>query len=120
MDIQEQMTLSMDDSETTTKTIQDTTFVTAWYTPEIPVSQGPNNTFGLPGLILELKQDQFSYLCTKIELNPAEPVTIEKPSKGQKVTQAEADRIRDEKLQEMMKKYDTGDGGTTRVIRIGG
>ena len=32
----------------------------------------------------------------------------------------EANKIRDEKLQEMMKKYDTGDGGTTRVIRIGG
>ncbi len=119
-DIQERMTMALDDNEATTETVQDTTTVTAWYTPEIPVSQGPDNTYGLPGLILELKQDELTYLCTKIELNPSESVVIERPTKGKKVTMEEADKIRDEKLQEMMKKYDTGDGGTTRVIRIGG
>jgi len=119
-DIVEQTTMSMDDSEATSKTIQDTVVVTAWYTPEIPVSQGPNNSYGLPGLILELNEDRLTYLCTKIELNPTEAVVIEKPSKGKKVTREEADRIQEEKMQEMMKKYDTGDGGTVRMIRIGG
>lgn len=119
-DIQEQMMMSVDDSESKMETIMDTTIVTAWYTPEIPVSQGPNNTYGLPGLILELKQDNLSYLCTKIELNPSESVVVEIPSKGKKVTREEADKIRDEKMQEMMKKYNTGDGGTRHVMRIGG
>lgn len=118
--ITEQMTMSLSDSEQTTETVMDTTMITAWYTPDIPVSQGPSNTWGLPGLILELKNGNFTFLCTKVELNPGTPVVIEVPDKGKKVTREEADKIRDEKLQEMMKKYDTGDGGETRVIRIGG
>ncbi len=118
--ITEQMTMSLSDSEQTTETVMDTTLITAWYTPDIPVSQGPSNTWGLPGLILELKNGNFTFLCTKVELNPATPIEIEVPNKGKRVSREEADKIRDEKLQEMMKKYDTGDGGETRVIRIGG
>ncbi|MEO9872199.1 GLPGLI family protein [Ekhidna sp.] len=118
--IREQTTMSFSNSEEKTETIMDTTMITAWYTSEIPVSQGPSNTWGLPGLILELKDGSFTYLCTKVELNPATPIQIEVPSKGKRVTREEADKIRDEKLQEMMKKYDTGEGGERRVIRIGG
>ena len=119
-DINETLSMTLDGSEQKTETVMDTTMITAWYTPEIPVSQGPNNTWGLPGLILELKDGNMTYLCTKVELNPSEPVVIEKPDKGKRVTREEANQIRDEKLQEMMKKYDTGEGGETRVIRIGG
>ena len=32
--------------------------VTAWYTPQIPVNQGPGEYWGLPGLILEVHDDQ--------------------------------------------------------------
>ncbi len=119
-DISERTTMALSDSEQTTQTVMDTTNITAWYTPEIPVSQGPNSSWGLPGLILEMNDGTMSFLCTKIELNPADPVVIEKPGKGKRVTRAEADEIRDEKMQEMMKKYNTGEGGETRVIRIGG
>ena len=119
-DISERTAMTLSDSENTTETVQDTTQVIAWYAPEIPVSQGPNNSYGLPGLILELKEGNLTYLCSKIELNPEKSVEIEKPSKGKVVTREEADKIRDEKMQEMMKKYDTGDGGTRRVIRVGG
>ena len=120
VDINEQTTLSLNGSEQSTETVMDTTLITAWYTPDIPVTLGPNNTWGLPGLILELRDGNFTFLCTKIELNPENEVEIEVPDKGKRVTREEADRIRDEKMQEMMKKYDTGDGGQTRVIRIGG
>lgn len=119
-DINETLSMTLDGSEQKTETVMDTTMITAWYTPEIPVSQGPNNTWGLPGLILELKDGNMTYLCTKVELNPSEPVVIEKPDKGKRVSREEANQIRDEKMQEMMKKYDTGEGGETRVIRIGG
>lgn len=118
--ITEQTALTLNDSEQSTTTVMDTTIVTAWYTPDIPVSQGPANTYGLPGLILELKDGNFSFLCTKIELNPENAVVIEKPSKGKRVTREEANQIREEKMQEMMKKYDTGEGGSTHVISIGG
>lgn len=121
MNISEQTVMALSDSEQSTETVMDTTVVTAWYTPEIPVSQGPDNAWGLPGLILELKRGEFTYLCTKVELNPANPITIEKPTKGKRVDREEADKIRDEKMQEMMKKYDTGEDGSRRVmIRTGG
>lgn len=120
MDINEQTTMTLNDSEKKTEKVMDTTWITAWYTPEIPVSQGPSNFWGLPGLILELKSGNMTYLCTRIELNPEKSVVIEKPNKGKKVSREEADKIRDEKMEEMMKKFDTGDGGETRVIRIGG
>lgn len=118
--ISERTSISLTDSESKTVKVTDTTQVVAWYTPEIPVSQGPNNTWGLPGLILELDNGNISYLCTKISLNPEEPIVIEKPRKGKRVSREEADKIRDEKMQEMMKKYDTGEGGERRVISISG
>ena len=120
MDIQEQTIISLSDAEQKNETVMDTTMITAWYTPDIPVSQGPNNTWGLPGLILELQDGDFTFLCTKVELNPSEKVVITRPTKGKKVTREDVDRIRDEKMQEMMKKYDTGEGGQMRVIQIGG
>lgn len=67
--------------------------ITAWYASEIPVSQGPENYWGLPGLILELNDGNSVALCTKIVLNPKEKVVIEPLSKGTIVTQAAYDAI---------------------------
>jgi GLPGLI family protein len=98
--------------------------VTAWYTPEIPVSHGPGNYGGLPGLILEVNDGQTTLLCSKITLNPKEKLVIKAPKKGSKVTRAEYDKIMDEKTKEMMEMDGEpsapGTSKTTRVIRIGG
>ncbi len=37
---------------------------TAWFTPDIPVSEGPWQLCGLPGLILEAKSDDGEYIFT--------------------------------------------------------
>jgi GLPGLI family protein len=44
--------------------------ITAWYTPEIPVNQGPEGYWGLPGLILEVNDGKTIILCSKVVLNP--------------------------------------------------
>jgi GLPGLI family protein len=84
--------------------------VTAWYTPQIPINQGPDDYWGLPGLILEVSADRTTILCTKIVMNPEEKEDIDKPSKGDEVTQAEYTEIITKKMQEMREMYG-GRGG---------
>lgn len=67
--------------------------ITAWYTPEIPVSQGPENYWGLPGLILEINDGNAVTLCTKIVMNPKEKSQIKPLIKGKIVSQKEYDAI---------------------------
>lgn len=43
--------------------------VIAWFTPQIPVSFGPNGYHGLPGLILELQTHITTIYVKKIDLN---------------------------------------------------
>lgn len=82
-----------------------TTLVTAWYTPQIPVNQGPNEYWGLPGLILEVNYGKTVLLCTKIVINPKEKEAIVIPDKGKEVTQAEYEDIVAKKLKEMQDQY---------------
>ncbi|NNE31724.1 MAG: GLPGLI family protein [Winogradskyella sp.] len=84
--------------------------VVAWYTPQIPVNQGPDDYWGLPGLILEVKADRTIILCTKIVLNPEVKDSIDKPEKGEEVTQAEYTAIITKKMEEMREMY----GGRNR------
>ena len=79
--------------------------VTAWYTPQIPVNQGPGEYWGLPGLILEVSADRTTILCSKIVLNPSEKDEIKKPSKGKKVTKEEYDAIVTQKREEMREMF---------------
>ena len=75
--------------------------VTAWYTLQIPVNQGPAEYWGLPGLILEINADRTTILCSKIIINPEEKTEIKMPSKGKEVTQNEYNEIISEKMNEM-------------------
>lgn len=93
--------------------------ITAWYTPQIPVSQGPGEYHGLPGLILEVHADRTTILCSKIVMNPKDAEAIKKPTKGTKVTREEYNKIVKEKVEEMQEMYSGGRGGRgTMQIRM--
>lgn len=85
--------------------------VVAWYTPQVPINQGPDDYWGLPGLILEINADRTTILCTKIVMNPEEKEEIEKPKKGEEVTKAEYNDIITKKMQEMREMYGGRRGG---------
>jgi GLPGLI family protein len=91
--------------------------VTAWFTPEIPVSQGPGPYWGLPGLILEVSDERTVILCSKLVLNPEEKLVLAAPSKGKEVTQAEYSAIMEEKMGEMSERF-RGRGGRGEGIQI--
>lgn len=75
--------------------------ITAWYSPQIPVSHGPAEYGGLPGLILELTNDRTVMLCTKVVMNPEKRIVISEPTKGEFVTKVEFENIVEVKVKEM-------------------
>ena len=111
-----------DSTETASKDIMDEievpeeVEVTAWYTMQIPVNQGPGEYWGLPGLILEVNSGKTTILCSKIVINPQEKEEIKKPSKGKEVTKEEYSDIVKKKIEEMREMY----GGRNRGNSGGG
>jgi GLPGLI family protein len=98
--------------------------VTAWYTPQIPVKNGPVLYDGLPGLILEVSDAEMTILCSKVVLNPKKGVDVEAPTAGKVVTQEEFDKIIDKKMEEMNEQFESDgrrkNNGNEIEIRIGG
>ena len=94
--------------------------ITAWYTPEIPVSQGPENYWGLPGLILEVNDGKTVILCSKVVLNPKVKTEIKAATKGKLTSQKEFDETVLKKMEEFrdMNQRRGGNGGMR--MRIGG
>ncbi|MFV8339062.1 GLPGLI family protein [Flavobacterium sp. LB3P21] len=96
------------------------TIITAWYTPEIPVNQGPENYWGLPGLILEVNDGKTVILCSKVVLNPKVKAEIKASTKGKVTTQKEFDEIVLKKMEEF-REMNQGRGGNGGMrMRIGG
>ena len=88
--------------------------ITAWYTPQIPVSHGPSEYGGLPGLILELTTDNTVMLCTKVVMNPEKRIQISEPTKGEFVSRSEFENIVEVKTKEMREMWR---GGRSKSIR---
>lgn len=84
--------------------------VTAWFTPQIPVSNGPGEYAGLPGLILEMNMYRTTILCSKIVLSTKAGDKIEMPEKGDEVTREEYNKIVKEKMDEMRENFRGGGG----------
>lgn len=69
-------------------------YITAWYTPDIPVPFGPIGSGNLPGLILQLKfSGRAVYTVSKIILNPKKKVKIPILKKGEKISVKEMLRL---------------------------
>ncbi len=94
--------------------------VTAWYTPEIPINQGPENYWGLPGLILEVNDGKTTILCSKVIMNTKDKAEIKPSEKGDVISQAKYDEVVIKKMEELKemnggKGFGQGMGG----MRIG-
>lgn len=86
--------------------------VTAWYAPEIPVNQGPDNYWGLPGLILEVNDGKTVILCSKIVLNPKNRAEIKASTKGKVISQKDYDDLVIKKMEEFREmRSRSGNGG---------
>jgi GLPGLI family protein len=115
----ENRTMTVENGETKQIKKSETIMTTAWYTPQIPISNGPTIYHGLPGLILEINDGRTTIVCTEIVLNPSEKITISEPDKGKIVSQAEYDKIQDEKNKELMERFQSRDVKGIE-IKIGG
>ena len=92
--------------------------LTAWYTTEIPVSQGPEGYWGLPGLILEVNDGRTTILCSKLVMNPKEKADIKAPTNGKEISQKDYDETILKKMEEF-REMNQGQGGKRMEIRMG-
>jgi GLPGLI family protein len=90
-----------------------------FFTPQIPVSSGPDKFGKLPGLILEYQSARQHIIATEIKEFTGD---ITEPDKGDKVTRKEFTKIRDEKMKEQAEMWGgrNGGGGNIRIMRSGG
>lgn len=119
----ENKNISFINGETKEEVIKETVVTTAWYTLEVPVSNGPKNYQGLPGLILEINDGKNLIVCTEIIINPSKVIKIEEPKKGKVVSQKKYDEIQNKKSKEMLEKFKSRNGfdmGNGVNIKIGG
>ena len=116
---EEDIQINMIDGEVKEEKVTKKRTLVAWYTPEVPISNGPSNYGGLPGLILEVNDGNQTIVCSEIVLNPKEVKEIKEPTKGKVVTRDEFSKISFEKTKEMMNRYRSRDGKGIE-IRIGG
>ena len=78
---------------------------TAWFTPQIPISNGPDKWGGLPGMILELDEEDGKMTYTAIEVEMKDEVAPKRPTEGKKVSEEEFEKIRLKKEKEMEEMY---------------
>lgn len=78
--------------------------VTAWFSPKIPVSTGPDIFHGLPGLILMIEVNgEKSIVATSINSDIPEIGKKEEFSEGKKMSKKQFDKIVEEKVEEHKK-----------------
>lgn len=83
------------------KSLPEEKIITAWYTTEIPISNGPTLYWGLPGLILEIEEDGNKLICSKIVLNPKKKTNIKTPKTSELISTEDYDKIVAKKMKEL-------------------
>lgn len=116
---EESIEINMIDGDVKEEKVLKKRTLVAWYTPDIPISNGPRDYGGLPGLILEVNDGDLTIVCSEIVLNPKEVKEIKEPIKGKIVTRKKFGDITKEKTKEMMDRFRSRDGKGLE-IRIGG
>lgn len=86
--------------------------ITAWFTAAIPVAAGPQEYSGLPGMILEARQNSIMTIRAEaVSFGEENDKLISKPKEGKKVTEAEYKEIVEKKTKEMAQEF----GGKANV-----
>ena len=116
---EESIEINMIDGDVKEEKVLKKRTLVAWYTLEVPISNGPREYGGLPGLILEVNDGDLTIVCSEIVLNPKEVKEIKEPIKGKIVTRKKFGAITKEKTKEMMDRFRSRDGKGIE-IRIGG
>lgn len=75
--------------------------IEVWYAPSIPVNAGPSLYWGLPGLIVEVKEKTKHYIATQIKENISNK--IEAPTKGKKISNNEFLKLVAERVNDLTK-----------------
>ena len=89
------------------------TELVVWYAENIPVSFGPDSYSGLPGVIMEIDQDNGANVTTAVEVSAKYPKKeLVAPTKGEKMNRVQFQ----ENMQKLMQDMQRGGGG----IRMGG
>ena len=95
------------------------TELVVWYAENIPVSFGPDNYSGLPGVIMEIDQDNGANVTTAVEVSAKYPKKeLVAPTKGEKMNRVQFQENMQKLMQEMQRGGGIRMGGTS--IRIGG
>lgn len=95
------------------------TELVVWYAENIPVSFGPDSYSGLPGVIMEIDQDNGATVTTAVEVSAKYPKKeLVAPTKGDKMNRAQFQENMQKLMQEMQRGGGIRMGGT--AIRVGG
>lgn len=82
-------------------------FITeVWYAPGIPTMAGPGSYWGLPGLIIEVKDKTHHFIATQIKENVSGKIEV--PAKGKKISREEFKKLSAESISEWTRDKPNG------------
>ncbi|MEA1886083.1 MAG: GLPGLI family protein [Bacteroidota bacterium] len=83
-----------------TRTVGDNE-VKVWFAPSIPIPLGPEEHYGLPGLILAVEvEGKNVFMATSVDLTEPDRNLFEKPGNGRRMKQDAFERLLAEKMEE--------------------